>query len=310
MRIEMRALPAILCVLLLASSNTHGAPLYYWWNPGWNCAGPMPGPHFEASSVEGVIERVTKETAILREQMPGYCTQIVSITPNGQAYYDPSSYLPWIIPVRVRVRAGDTYSNGSTSIRTAEPSVPPKELGTPSNCTGNPINDSNGNKFETSKDTPQIGSGTLEFNRYYNSGPLTIKNELGWGWSHNYSTRIAVAYDYATVTLPDGKTVKYNLLSNEWKRELDNSNPLIELKDSSGARTGWRLLDVSEGILSVFSPSGVLLERRYSDGTFTVLDYNCRVPDEYLLKSKRPLLFSREVLTAVVAQWTHPETTC
>ena len=37
---------------------------------------------------------------------------------------------------------------------------------------------------------------------------------------------------------------------------------------------------------------------------------NCRVPDEYLLKSKRPLLFSREVLTAVVAQWTHPETTC
>ncbi len=209
--------------------------------------------------------------------MPGYCTQIVSITPNGQAYYDPSSYLPWIIPVRVRVRAGDTYSNGSTSIRTAEPSVPPKELGTPSNCTGNPINDSNGNKFETSKDTPQIGSGTLEFNRYYNSGPLTIKNELGWGWSHNYSTRIAVAYDYATVTLPDGKTVKYNLLSNEWKRELDNSNPLIELKDSSGARTGWRLLDVSEGILSVFSPSGVLLERRYSDGTFTVLDYNIHI---------------------------------
>ena len=37
---------------------------------------------------------------------------------------------------------------------------------------------------------------------------------------------------------------------------------------------------------------------------------SCRVPDEYLLKSKRPLLFSREVLTAVVAQWTHPETTC
>lgn len=37
---------------------------------------------------------------------------------------------------------------------------------------------------------------------------------------------------------------------------------------------------------------------------------NCRVPDEYLLKSKRPLLFGREVLTAVVAQWTHPETTC
>ena len=36
----------------------------------------------------------------------------------------------------------------------------------------------------------------------------------------------------------------------------------------------------------------------------------CRVPDEYLLKSKRPLLFGREVLTAVVAQWTHPETTC
>lgn len=36
----------------------------------------------------------------------------------------------------------------------------------------------------------------------------------------------------------------------------------------------------------------------------------CRVPDEYLLKSKRPLLFGREVLTAVVAQWIHPDTTC
>lgn len=36
----------------------------------------------------------------------------------------------------------------------------------------------------------------------------------------------------------------------------------------------------------------------------------CQVPDEYLLKSKRPLLFGREVLTAVVAHWIHPDTTC
>lgn len=37
---------------------------------------------------------------------------------------------------------------------------------------------------------------------------------------------------------------------------------------------------------------------------------SCQVPDEYLLKSKRPLLFGREVLTAVVAHWIHPDTTC
>ena len=30
---------------------------------------------------------------------------------------------------------------------------------------------------------------------------------------------------------------------------------------------------------------------------------NCRVPDDYLLKSKRPLLMGREVLAVVVAGW-------
>lgn len=35
-----------------------------------------------------------------------------------------------------------------------------------------------------------------------------------------------------------------------------------------------------------------------------------RIPDEYPLKSKGLLLFGREVLTALVAQLTHADTTC
>ena len=30
---------------------------------------------------------------------------------------------------------------------------------------------------------------------------------------------------------------------------------------------------------------------------------NCRVPDDWLLKNKRPLLHGREVLQAVLATW-------
>ena len=34
--------------------------------------------------------------------------------------------------------------------------------------------------------------------------------------------------------------------------------------------------------------------------------HSCRVPDDWLLKNKRPLLHSREVLTTVLATWTAP----
>ena len=48
--------------------------------------------------------------------------------------------------------------------------------------------------------------------------------------------------------------------------------------------------------------------RRYN------LDSNCmsicRVPDDYLLQNKRPLLMSREVLAAAVAGWTDRELEC
>ncbi len=33
------------------------------------------------------------------------------------------------------------------------------------------------------------------------------------------------------------------------------------------------------------------------------LIYKCRVPDDWLLKNKRPLLHGREVLQAVLATW-------
>ena len=62
--------------------------------------------------------------------------------------------------------------------------------------------------------------------------------------------------------------------------------------------------EFSEGDLMVLFGTPEYAKGRHRES------YMCRVPDEYLLKSKRPLLFSREVLTAVVAQWTHPETTC
>ena len=36
----------------------------------------------------------------------------------------------------------------------------------------------------------------------------------------------------------------------------------------------------------------------------------CQVPDEYLLKSRRPLLVGREVLAALVADWKDWSQTC
>lgn len=37
---------------------------------------------------------------------------------------------------------------------------------------------------------------------------------------------------------------------------------------------------------------------------------SCGVPGEYLLKSKHPLLYGREVLIEVVVQRIHPDTKC
>ena len=40
------------------------------------------------------------------------------------------------------------------------------------------------------------------------------------------------------------------------------------------------------------------------------VEVTCRVPDDYLLKSKRPLLMGREVLAAVVAGYKAREFPC
>lgn len=227
-----------------------------------------------SESVQGVIDELLSKTAEFRENNPGFCTQVVSARPTGSPFFDPATHLPWVIPLKVELRAGNQYTTGGGSVRTATPFVPPKELGQPSSCSGNPINNSNGNKFQSALDTDEENSKGPRFERLYNSAPLFINSSLGWGWSHTYMHRIKATADHATVIFPDGKIVVFSRQGSVWKSDGDVAMRLAQEVDESGNSSGWRLIDPASGSVASFSANGALAEVRSLTGDVLEISFS------------------------------------
>ena len=140
---------------------------------------------------------------------------------------------------------------------------------------GNPINIGIGLKTQTEIDYARTGK--LRFIRTYNSGTGTnyFGGPLGKGWQHNYGVRLAIA-NVVTAFRGDGRIVEFVPNGSAWLHWLDVNDRLVELRDTSGVRTGWKYLssahdvelyDASGTLLSITSSTGATTTLTYSDGT-------------------------------------------
>lgn len=72
--------------------------------------------------------------------------------------------------------------------------------------TGNPINFSNGNKFQAEVDYRSPGNSPITVIRYYNS--------LDGIWRHSYSTRLTISYEGVMLTFADGRQSLFSRSGN------------------------------------------------------------------------------------------------
>lgn len=79
------------------------------------------------------------------------------------------------------------------------------------NCNdGEPVNMTNGNFLWDYTDIAVFGAKPLEFARHYNSLDEN-DGELGFGWRHSFMYSIDRTQVYATLNLPDGNKVSFNI---------------------------------------------------------------------------------------------------
>lgn len=189
--------------------------------------------------------------------------------------------------------------NGTTAplwtycYRSAVTRDPTKNLG--AHCPiGNPVNGATGNKFQAETDYQGAGGSPLRFARHYNSyiadyystwSAVGVKSSLGPSWRSSYERVVRFSdsstYPAAFIYRPDGRTLSFKSLSNQFVADADISDRLVRLFDLSGVPTGWQYTiaeseevetyDVSGRLLSIKSRSGVTQTLTYSSGRLTAV---------------------------------------
>jgi YD repeat-containing protein len=140
------------------------------------------------------------------------------------------------------------------------------QSGVPCLTCGNPINGSNGNKFQLETDVAPPYEGGLEFKRAYNSldGEVSV---LGAHWRHTWDRTIAAVDVYAAAVRPDGKQLPFNKVGGLWVGDADLKERLVELTDT------WVLTLANEDV-EVYDKSGQLLSLTNNKGQVTTLAYS------------------------------------
>jgi len=125
-----------------------------------------------------------------------------------------------------------------------------KNLGPPGNyCpVGNPINQGTGNKYQTEVDYQGLGATTLVFKRYYNSTSVNGDVHFGKNWRGFYDRSILAFNNSATVFRANGKSYEFNLSGTVWTPDVDVTDRLESLIDTSGNPAGWRYITSAETV--------------------------------------------------------------
>jgi YD repeat-containing protein len=144
-----------------------------------------------------------------------------------------------------------------------------------SSCTGNPCNAGTGNKLEPV--TLYRGLNGFDVVLTYNSQDNDNTGRFGRRRHDTFDRRIIIIGANAVAYRPDGKALQFVPSAGAWVTDADTADRLTELKDASGARTGWRLqradgdevetYDASGRVLTIASRTGLTQSLVYSDGS-------------------------------------------
>lgn|GEM_PF-2359245 len=196
--------------------------------------------------------------------------------PVGAPMPDSSALYPSSVMAIALTSAG--YENAMCASRGVP--IPTRNHGHPngqsdaSSCSasvGNPINIGAGLKSQTEFDYDRAGK--LRFVRSYNSGAGTnyFNGPLGKGWQHNYAVRLSIA-NVVTAFRGDGRIVEFAQSGGAWTHWPDVNDQLIELRDPSNIRTGWKYLSATNDV-ELYDANGTLLSITSSIGTTATLTY-------------------------------------
>ncbi len=185
----------------------------------------------------------------------------------GSALPDNSA----LYPTTVKVLAGTSvdYNNVTCSSRGAV--VPAQEFGPSCNDVGNPINAASGIKSHRERDYAANG---LVLSRTYNSGAGAIHFDIpyGRGWQLSYGMHLTAAGG-VTISRPTGRLVQFAASGTAWISWPDSKANLVEVKDASNVRTGWKFVDGELGQVEAYAADGLPRAITTVDGSFTTLSY-------------------------------------
>ena len=191
---------------------------------------------------------------------------------------------------------------------------PPKSCGV-----GNPVNSANGNKYQVETDLQGSATSGIGITRYYNSdrhGALYGKSPYGHNWTNQYSPEITVttewvglfAYTRARVLRPTGRIFTFTDWNcpgcETWQPEPGVYDSLREIRDTTGAQTGWEYTTVGNTV-ERFNLNGVLQTITDIHGNTQTLSYDTlglleRVDDD----AGKSLRFSYDAMDRISATTT------
>ena len=136
---------------------------------------------------------------------------------------------------------------------------------------GNPVNASNGNKFESPLDLV-VDHGGIEFRRMYNSN-LRFTTHIGANWTGTYD-RVVIAtlsVGAAVVKRPNGRSYDFRLNGTVWESDSDVADKLEKLNSGTAL---WRYTNADDNSVELFDADGRLMSIKSQSGLGQVLDYS------------------------------------
>ncbi len=238
----------------------------YYWHPNLR-------PKVQAASPLAVYEKYLES---YMQESPGVILQNYGCTKSTENAYlckwtyrfdagltGGSSLYIW--------RQGDHCASGTNYDKTSGACISDKGWTENPDCSpsvmqGNPINISNGNKFQQEIDIKREGSGRISLARYYNSADGL--------WIHSYSTHLIISDVSIVLFLGDGRSLAYQRNGNIVTPIGKSAGTLKKVNDKwtyyAPNRTIYTFHE--NGMLAGEATPSTLISVQYKEGEMVVMD--------------------------------------
>jgi YD repeat-containing protein len=160
-----------------------------------------------------------------------------------------------------------------------EPIIEPNHKQPPS-CpiAGDPIIVATGNSYQTETDYKSQTPFGLNFVRYYNSSSNAVDKGIGNKWRHGFNRTIKLVESQAQVARSNGQTFVFNADGTNWVGDVDISDTLVELVDSSNVRSGWEYHESNDKV-ETYNTAGQLISISNRAGQSKTFSYDVTTID-------------------------------